>query len=82
MTYEQHLAWELAHKDDDFSIRICPICGRRYEGEPCNSLEDGFPICRACKIRQVQKQLGFMPEESDNFIKMLMDRFGTLEVDM
>lgn len=54
--------------------RVCPMCGRKYDGEPALSRTDGHtPICHDCGQRQALHELGLSPIDPE--LEALIERY-------
>ena len=53
-------------------MRICPRCGKSYEGNPVISRADNItPICPDCGTREALESIGVGPEEQNKILKII-----------
>lgn len=52
----------------NFTIRICPKCGKEYKGIPALSRVDNSPICSDCGTREALESIGVCLEEQEKIL--------------
>lgn len=56
-------------KTNDNLIKICPRCGKSYEGHPAISRVDNLtPICPECGTREALENLGIPKDEIERIV--------------
>ncbi len=52
----------------NFTVRICPKCGKFYCEVPATSRADNSPICPDCGTREALESIGVCLEEQEKIL--------------
>ena len=55
----------------NFTVRICPKCGKSYIGAPATSRADNSPICPDCGTREALESIGVKPDEQEQILNTI-----------
>ncbi|MBQ3703170.1 MAG: hypothetical protein II885_10510 [Oscillospiraceae bacterium] len=59
-------------KENERTIRICPLCGQSYTDPPALSRTDNeTPICPDCGTRQALQSIGVSAEEQEKILSII-----------
>ena len=59
-------------KENERTIRICPLCGQSYTEPPALSRTDNeTPICPDCGTRQALQSIGVSAEEQEKILSII-----------
>ncbi|MEF9961132.1 MAG: hypothetical protein RR755_00640 [Erysipelotrichaceae bacterium] len=59
-------------KTEIAEIKICPYCGKAYQGSPALSRTDNeTPICPDCGTREALESIGVKPSEQEEILKTI-----------
>ena len=59
-------------KENERTIRVCPLCGRSYTEPPALSRTDNeTPICPDCGTRQALDSIGVSAEEQEKILSII-----------
>ena len=59
-------------KDEERHMKVCPICGKPYDGHPALSREDNETlICPDCGTRQALESIGVSTEEREKILSII-----------
>ncbi|MBR4472668.1 MAG: hypothetical protein IKS55_03430 [Oscillospiraceae bacterium] len=59
-------------KENERTIRVCPLCGQSYTDPPALSRTDNeTPICPDCGTRQALQSIGVSAEEQEKILSII-----------
>lgn len=59
-------------KENERTIRVCPLCGQSYTEPPALSRTDNeTPICPDCGTRQALDSIGVSAEEQEKILSII-----------
>ena len=59
-------------KENERTIRVCPLCGQSYTDPPALSRTDNeTPICPDCGTRQALQSIGVNTEEPEKILSII-----------
>ena len=59
-------------KENERTIRVCPLCGQSYTDPPALSRTDNeTPICPDCGTRQALQSIGVSEEEQEKILSII-----------
>ena len=59
-------------KENERTIRVCPMCGQSYTDPPALSRTDNeTPICPDCGTRQALQSIGVNAEEQEKILSII-----------
>ena len=59
-------------KENERTIRVCPLCGQSYTEPPALSRTDNeTPICPDCGTRQALQSIGVSAEEQEKILSII-----------
>ena len=59
-------------KENERTIRVCPLCGQSYTDPPALSRTDNeTPICPDCGTRQALQSIGVNAEEQEKILSII-----------
>ena len=59
-------------KENERTIRVCPLCGQSYTDPPALSRTDNeTPICPDCGTRQALQSIGVNTEEQEKILSII-----------
>ena len=62
-------------KENERTIRVCPLCGQSYIDPPALSRTDNeTPICPDCGTRQALQSIGVSEEEQEKILSIIHQR--------
>ena len=59
-------------KEKERIIRVCPLCGKEYDGVPALSRVDNVTqICPDCGTRQALSSIGVTADETEEILRII-----------
>ena len=63
-------------KENERTIRVCPLCGQSYTDPPALSRTDNeTPICPDCGTRQALQSIGVSEEEQEKILGIIHQNY-------